>query len=80
MLTEVSAKQNTIYMVIHCGLFKLLFVFKWFANLLTISFGAQFDAGSCWMNHKPYLKSARARAIVLFFVSTALHCGALDAE
>lgn len=55
-----------------CGLFKLLFVFNWFVNLLTISFGAHFDTVSCWMNHKPYLKSARARAIVLFFGST--HC------
>lgn len=55
-----------------CGLFKILFVFNWFVNLLTISFGAQFDTVSCWVNHKPYLKSARARAIVSFFGSK--HC------
>lgn len=55
-----------------CGLFKLLFVYKWFVILLTITFGAQFDTLGCWINHKPYLKSARARAIVLFFVCT--HC------
>lgn len=29
------------------GLSKLLFVSKWFGNLLTISFGAQFDTVSC---------------------------------
>lgn len=64
-----SVKQDNIYMVIHvdflsCCLFSSGLWFCWpLLSVLSLTH---------WMNHKPYLKSARARAIVLFFVCT--HC------
>lgn len=64
-----SVQWDNIYMVIHV-VFLSWVCFQMVYDFVGHEFGVQFDILSCWMNHKPYLKSARARAIFLFFVCT----------